>query len=493
KNNAESFEQFIWLQTLFGRLLVCVILMHVSVVILMRKEQTLKMIRDFFSEVGSPHNLAIFRIIVFFLIIGSFIGEVFGEFANWTYLDDSHRVGLPFIRWFTDLLPINPQLYFIVSIIGLALAICVLFGFKTRYALFAYVPIALYLWGVPNFFGKLNHRHIMVWVPIILSMSRCGDVISIDYLIQRYRNKKPKPQPSVEYALPLKFVWITIAIIYCCSGFHKLWDAGLHWALSDNLRNQILLEWVEQYDQVKSIRIDHYPLLLRFGAISVIVMEILFPLFIFKSYLRPFALLSSWSLHLSAGYFLSIDFVQLRFMNLSFVNWSYFKKKRSPVSRSEEPSVPYDFRKFRSMRFMYVVVPLVSINLLFGILQINSWPFSGYPSYSSTVSNEVTLIRLDATTADSINVDVKRIAQEANFRWENLRPFEERIMDKYNSDDSTGLSIQLEEYWQLWDTKLSGLEEVKTVKMYFETTSVIPEKRELILDSGYLGTVIDAD
>ena len=190
ESNISDEDTFLFYQSQLSKGLIVVILIHLSSLILLRKKETIRTIKAFFLEEGSPYNLAIFRIIMFHIILGSIYGEVFGDFLQWTYLPHSSREGLPFIGWLIDILPISPELYMTFGSIAFVLAASILVGFQTRWALILYVPIALYLWGVPNFFGKLNHRHIMVWVPMILAFSRCYDVLSVDALIAKWRGNK---------------------------------------------------------------------------------------------------------------------------------------------------------------------------------------------------------------------------------------------------------------------------------------------------------------
>lgn len=487
-------EEFFYKQGLLSKFLVLTLFFHGFLLITLSKKMVVQTFKNFLLEAGSPYNLAIFRIIMFQIILGSFFGEVFQYFEQWTHLPDSERTALPFIGWLIEILPITPELYRIVSFIGLGLAISILLGFKTRIALILYIPVALYLWGVPNFYGKLNHRHIMVWVPIILAFSRCADVLSIDAYINRKRKKIPTIRKSVEYALPFKMIWITLGIIYCSSGLHKLWDTGLFWALSDNLKNQIQLEWIEQYDTIKSFRIDHFPVLLNIGGMGIILLEIIYPILILKSYTRTFAFLGAWFLHLSAGYFLFIDFFHLRIANLSLLNWmkgkNWIRKKITGIESSTSSAETFSLSRLKRLPIVYVGGGLIAMNLLFSIFEINSWPFSGYPSYSNIVPNKVTLLEMNATDASGKEINVKRIGKNAHFRWESIRPFEERIAELAASNDTTGLQNKLNSYWALWATKVDSLESIKLVEMSLVTTGLAPERRGMILDSVYLGAVL---
>ena len=290
--------------------------------------------------------------------------------------------------------------------------------------------------------------------------------------------------------LPFKMIWLLLAVIYVCSGFHKLWDTGLYWALSDNITNQIQLEWVEHYDTVSAFRIDHYPILLRTLALGVIIMEIVYPLLILTPRTRIIALFSAWSLHISAGYFLYVDFFHLRIVHLSYVNWTrivnwFYKKKRR---LSNELSVG-KISNLMKMPLLYAGGFMVCINLIFGIIQINTWPFSSYPAYSSVVKSEVDLVEMIVTDRDGSLIDVKDMAKRAKFRWETIRPFEEQIARHVKGIDTNGLQMKLENYWNLWATKLDSLDRVHTVVMNLKTTPVSPERRSELLDSVYLGTI----
>lgn len=492
ESNENDFNTFNWQQHLLSNGLIVMIFCHLTTIVILRRRQVAQTIQQFFLEKGSPYNLSVFRIIMFWIILGSIYGEVFGDFEKWTHLPYSEREGLPFIGWLIEILPITPELYMAMGKIALVLAVLILVGFQTRWALLIYVPIALYLWGVPNFYGKLNHRHIMVWVPMILAFSKCSEVLSVDAFIAKLRGTDRDLSHGVQFMLPFKMIWLILAVIYCCSGLHKLWDTGLYWALSDNLANQIQLEWVENYDTVSSIRVDRYPIFLKIMAVGVIIMEIIYPLLILHARTRIIALFSAWSLHISAGYFLYIDFFHLRIVHLSYINWVRIK---SWLTKGKDKIyVVYDnnanaFLKLRRMPLLYVGIFIVGTNLVFGIAQINTWPFSSYPAYSSIVPDKVDLLEMYAIDGDGKSIDVKRIAKNAKFRWETIRPFEQRIAEEVKKGETAGVQDKLEAYWQLWMTKVDSLSETESVAMYLETTSVVPEKRDVIIDRIYLGTV----
>lgn len=483
-------ERFLFWQKMLSRGLVVLIIIHAYSFFFFRSEQSKAELKSFFWAKSSAINLAIFRIIAFYLVLQSFDNEIFKSFEKWSHLPESAKVGLPFIGWLIELIPINPELYHQMSQIGYVLAICGFLGLGSRWTLKLYIPIALYLWGVPCFFGKLNHHHIMVWVPIILAFSPCSDTLSIDALIRRIRKKKAKS--TNHYGLAFSFIWITLGGIYCLSGIHKLWDTGLFWALSDNLKNQIQLEWVENYDVVTAFRIDHYPLLLKLSGLFVILFEICYPLFLIRPATRIINFAGSWMLHLTAGYFLNIDFSFLRKMHFSLVDWNkglnFLKGKFSKFNSSStsigETLIP---NKLPSLFFVGGI--LVGFNLLFGILGISSWPFSAYPAYAGIIPDQVSLIQMKAQNCAGEPIDVKQIGQNTGFRWENIRPFEERIAESVERKEREKIQEKLDAYWDLWRTKVPELKEVSQVEMTLIRRPIEPEKKDMILDKKFLGTV----
>ena len=445
-----------------------------------------------YQEISDCHDCSR-RIIFFFFVSGTLLKGMDSAVA-WTYLPETARVGLPYIGWLIKIIPISPEIYNYIRWIGVVLAISGLIGFQTKWTLKLYIPIAFYLWAVPCFYGKLNHNQIMLWIPVIFAFSRCSDVCSVDALIKRFRKRWSAPKNSFVYGLPLTIIWIHLAMIYCFSGFHKLWDTGLYWGLSNNIINQIQLEWVENYDMIVGLRVDRYPTLLKFGAVGIILFEIVYPLFLIKPTTRFINFIGAWSLHLTAGYLMNIDFVDLRRAHFSLINWSRVKSLKVFKKKLITTRAPYNQKYFKTKALVkhpvfYPGLILVIGNFICGFIGINSWPFSAYPAYSGIVEDTVKVIRIEAYDNRNRLIDVKALGKAQVFRWENIRPFETAIADLYQKQDSLAVQLKINEYWELWRSKVSGLEKIKKVKMILQTTPLTPEKRHVILDTQELGAI----
>lgn len=481
-------DLFFYYQLRLSRWLLGCMLLHLLLVIVLRRQQSKEMARSYFSEKGPAFNLAVFRIVFFFTLAGHFAVYTFQKEISWTYLPAGSRVPLPYIGWLVNSLPITTGLYTACCILAATFSFLVCIGLFTRYAQLLLLPFAFYVLGVPLFFGKLNHHHILLWVPLLLCLSPVADAWSVDALI-----RKRSAEPSARYLLPFKFLWLQLAVIYFFAGVVKLWDCGLAWALSDNMVNQMRWEWVEHYDHVPAFRLDLHPALAKAAGLCVIWFELLYVLMILKPGGRIWAFATAWAFHLGTGYFMYIDFSTLRMLALSYINWDaiaarFRKRPAAPEAElSEEDKAPWRVPATRPA--FYTCSALVGINFLCSALSIHSYPFSSYPTYSAMVADSIATIRMDAFDSEGNSVPVKAIARKDRFRWETFRPYELRIAHAYSTHDSAALHFKLNEYWQLWKNNVKGLDHVRSVHMYLETTPLVPEERSRILHTDSLGVV----
>jgi hypothetical protein len=494
---SDSVDLKAYHQVKLSQFLVLVMITHLLSLIYFRWNQFLNLIKEYFTEKGSPYNLAIFRMLFFFNLGGHFLYYTSNIEIAWTYLPNSSRVGLPFIGWLITNLPINPNLYFACSIIAGILCWLICIGVFTRYAIIVLLPFALYVLGVPMFYGKMSHYHILLWVPILFSLVPIADVWSIDAYIRKKKNIHVITEPHLKYFLPFKLLWLQLSIIYGFAGIIKLWDCGFDWALSDSMINQMRWEWVEHYDKVPDFRLDNYPVLAKIGGLCVIYFELLYFLLIIKPKGRIWAFMGTYALHRLCGYFMYIDFTNLRLVAASYINWQKitqsFKNKFSrtiEITEDISGDTLMSILKKEKVKIVFISgVIFISINFICSCFKIHSYPFSSYPTYSGIVKNEIKTIRMQAVLLDDKIIDVKLLGEKANFRWETIRPYEIRIAEAFNSNDSLLVKNKLTEYWQLWRNNVKGLEKVVRIDMYLETSSIIPEERHIILKSEFLTTI----
>jgi len=486
-------------QLILSRALLLAMVVHLILVVSIKWPSMLTLLREYFTEKGSAFNLAIFRIIFFGILGGHFLFYCSKIQISWAYLPYASRVELPFIGWFIQAIPISPEIYLLSSIIAGLLSLLVCVGLFGRFAVIALLPFAFYSLGVPMFYGKISHYHILFWIPLIFCFSPMNDRISLDNLIKGKLGRAPKTEFKAQYMLPFKLLWIQLAIIYLFAGVIKLWDNGLDWALSDSMIFQMQLEWVENYDKAPRFRIDHYPWLAKLGGLMVIYFELLYFLLILKPKGRIWAFIGAFSFHKIAGYFMYIDFENLRMIHLSYLNFDFFIQRLKSQKNGLRGIVNENKREFEDIRIFFkskltkftfgIGLTVVVINFIFSLTKTHSYPFSSYPTYSAIVKNELPIIRMDVFDSQNNMMDVKKIGQKNKFRWENIRPYELRISKMYEDHDTLAIKPKLEEYWLLWRNNNPELMEALVVDMYLEVTELAPEKRNIILKSSYLGRV----
>jgi len=305
------------LKYIVALVLLTVLLTAAPAIILRRRSGLLK---RFFQEPASPFPLAFFRI-TFFL---SFLLLFENRSIRFSALP--HEFLFPPIgwNWILDVLPIREPdtrlLYFLHR--GFLLSSAA--GFCTRTSIIGVLATGTWLLGIPQFYGKINHYHHLLWFTAVFAASPCADALSIDALWKARRRTDLRvispPSSSVVYALPLKMFWLLLGMIYFWAGFWKVWTAGLEWAFSDNLRFILYNKWAE-LDWIPPVRIDHYPLLYQSLAALTLLFETSFIFLIFDRRLRVLAFLGGMAFHNSTNYFMAISFIDLQFCYVCLLDW----------------------------------------------------------------------------------------------------------------------------------------------------------------------------
>jgi hypothetical protein len=90
-----------------------------------------------------------------------------------------------------------------------------------------------------------SHQYNVVFLAQLAFLgARGGDVLSIDWLIRRFRGA-PAVDRARAYQWSVRLVQLAVALMFAGAVFHKLLHGHmtLRWALTDNLRNQILVKY----------------------------------------------------------------------------------------------------------------------------------------------------------------------------------------------------------------------------------------------------------
>lgn len=304
---------------------------------------------DFFSAESHPLNLAIFRIL-FFVTLYPRVG--LNNLIELSQLPKEMRVPPPGLAWLVENLiqseAMLVSMYAVFCIACLAGAI----GLCTRTACIIATCLAFYLMGVPQFFGKINHYHHIVWVGALLSVSRCADVLSVDSVWSALRGNATldTPRPSRAYAMPLRFVWLFLGVLYFFPGLWKYVVSGPQWFLSDNLQARMLLRMFVSEGWEPIVRFDQYPLLCKVGGLVTILMEVGFIFLVFSRWGRWVAATGGLLFHTLVRVTMNISFWPIHAYYASFVDWRYVLKRTSRWLFGEPLLVKFESQQAASSR-----------------------------------------------------------------------------------------------------------------------------------------------
>jgi len=392
-----------------------------------------KRVKRFFSETDSPFNLATFRIIFFGFIIFSLNSQqdmFLLAFKNYTPASIIAPVGTESIIAWLPMTVSATQWAFNSLMVTCLFA---LLGFYTRLSILLSVVLGYYVFMLPNLFGKVDHAfHHLWWFMLILGFSRCGDVLSVDAVLRAWRSGRASlpPRRSRAYAFPLRMIWILIGVTYFFPGWKKFYHGGFDWFLSDNLKYWMHDKWYELGGWLPAFRVDHYPVLYKFGAFGTIVWEAGFIFLVLFPAVRWIAPVMGLLFHELTRQIMRISFTSLVFCYVSFVNWRKFALRlRHMIGPKPVRIYPSSIRQerwwsvlmvldifgclrwaaqysqstvrvFRPQRrveggLILAAILLMGANCYFGAAGIGQgWPFAGYPTFSHLAGPEKSTIEL---------------------------------------------------------------------------------------------------
>ena len=285
-----------------------------------KRRETWQNIKIFFGADTHPLNLAIFRITAFIILLSSIYEQ---DIIFYCKLPIEFRVAPTGLAALLSYLPIN-ETWIRTSL--LLLSICCatgILGLFSRLSAFFSAVLGCYILGITQCYGKVVHFHHVVWFPMILAASRCGDAFSCDAIIASWkradRGIMNAPENSIAYALPIRFTWILIGICYFFPGFWKFWNVGIRWGV--NLQYILYAKWFALGDWTPLFRIDHYPTLLKYSGSAAMIFEISFLFLIFFDKIRPLAVIGGLIFHNTTNLFMKILFWQLQAAYVCFVDW----------------------------------------------------------------------------------------------------------------------------------------------------------------------------
>lgn len=308
-----------------------------------QRRKTLRMINQFFTATAPPINLAVFRIVFFWILFNFVDTSLIVRFSQFPTELQFAPKGL---EWLLPYLPINQTSAKIACIVLLICCFTAMIGLFTRTSAALATILGFYALGIPQFFGKVGHYHHLIWFAAILAASRCGDVFSCDAVRAAWkradRGMTEPPASSQAYALPLRFVWLLIGMIYFFPGLWKVGRSGFDWALSENFKYQLYGKWLELGGWTPFLRLDQYPLLYKLAALGAMVFELSFIFLIFFPRLRLLAVLGGIIFHSMIALFMRISFWTLQACYVAFFDWNAIFHRLGRWLYREEMYIVYD-------------------------------------------------------------------------------------------------------------------------------------------------------
>ena len=419
-----------WAQLMFTRV-TGVGAIFTFLTIVFRKRNQLQI-----TTYGSALNLSFFRLLYFgFFTVGAFffLPKLWMRTMAYVDLPASAQTDVLFMNWLPFVAPHTSLLVTVAVVLFFIAIIGAFVGFKTKWAILLFVLCGFYLFGIPNFYGKINHNHHILWFATILAFSPCGDRLSVDAWLSRRRGLKMKTRSSTSYQVPFIMIWCLMGIIYFFPGFWKLWTSGLDWALTDNMRNQMYYKWMQLDGWMPWFRMDHYPFLYRSVGFFVLVFEVFFIGLIFHHRTRKLAILGGLLFHLGSWLFMDIFFVVLVLAYTTFVPWDRIFLKQNGLERI--PLLLKDLKSsYSSNKIGYWVGSiLIGGNTLFGIAHWNSWPFTVYPTFETTLSSTTENLVYRGILENGTSVPLSKSPLKTHFSSERFWAMEEKIKRAYRT------------------------------------------------------------
>ena len=238
-----------------------------------------------------------------------------------------------------------------------------------------------------------SHQYNVVFLAQLAFLgARGGDALSLDALIRRWRGLPPLDVPR-GYQWSLRLVQLAVALMFAGAAFHKLLHGHftLRWALSDNLRHQLLVN----YDLAGTPRPAVADWLIddvwrfRTAALLNLVSQaspILACFFARRPLVR--ALVGGFFALETIALGLVVDLWNFHWLPLVavFIDWERLAAAITRRPAPAPPAAPPGFAPPRAQhRFLVAFIIYDAITALVPRLDqwLNTYPFSGFPMFAN--------------------------------------------------------------------------------------------------------------
>jgi predicted DCC family thiol-disulfide oxidoreductase YuxK len=324
----------------------------------------------------APADAATLGFCRFVVLCGAFLYYGGRNFESWGYVRDSFWQStwlFMHLHW----RPLSPGPMETLGIVWKAALLLGGIGLFTRVSCGVAFGLGLYLLGLSNNIGKVDHNDgIVLWSFLVMAIARSGDGWSIDSLLRAARGKIA-PSLHAEYRWPPRMMQVLMAVVFCIAGIAKLRASGLAWAFSDNLRNTFIMQYYLSDPPLRGLLlwIASQRWLCEFLAISTLVCETGAPLALVSRWARWILIPSLFLMQLGNELVLGINFRQFMLCYVFWVPWSDVGREiRGRASQQKKVAVLYDGSCGLCQRTMAVIRRIDLLNKVEILDAMNKWP-----------------------------------------------------------------------------------------------------------------------
>ncbi len=434
-------------------------------------EKSRRHIFSYFQHAQAPETLTLFRIVVFALLLWRVMVTPSMFFSGLS----PHLLVAP-IPWqpLIHFIPINPLLAELAFYGLITMSVFGFIGLFTRTVTWIALFLSIYYFGIPQFYGKVNHCHHLIWFLMILAVSPGADIWSVDAWRKRGKMAFLKSiAPAKRYALPIRIVWLLVGIIYFFPGAWKVLTSGLAWFSDDSFRHWIyFLTHLAGKDTVV-LQIDQYPLLLTATATVAVLFELSFIFAVFSERMRGVWAVAGILFHLSIGVIGDIWFLDLWL--LYFVFFDVGKVRWISHSRANATSIMLFVNESKAIRPIALVGGiLLCLNIAFGAgRMVEAWPFSCYPLFATTGPETIRQLSFHGRLngSDSLELDIDLLREKIGAA--RLKAMIDDILEEENKDDT---SRKIRSLLSLLPNSSMKLNDFKAIYVYERTMTMGPGK-----------------
>lgn len=366
-----------------NRLIILALLFFVGVFLLFRDNKSA--IKSFYRERAHPDNFDVFRIVFFsYILLINFPSKSLTSFQL-----GKEALVPPFgWSWINAFQYPDPVIIQYLGILFTIICVFALIGFLMRVTLPLAAIFGFVILGIPQFYGKIDHYHVVWHVMLILAVTPVPNSrLSIDYLL--FNKERSFEKTSWHTAFIINSIILLIGINYFFPGVWKFVFSGFEWAFSENLKHKMYAKWIELDGWRPWLRIDQFPVIYKTAALITIVFELTFVFALFFKRLRPYFVVTAIGFHIMVALTMKIFFWQILILYVALIDWGQiFSKVKSSVHNIPHPGILVRKGYFLSLAL------IISGYLLTGALLINSWPFAVNPTFASIEKGSISTLVL---------------------------------------------------------------------------------------------------